>query len=116
MKKLTLLEQLYNGFHLEPNELVEAEHLLNRLNAELKSRKPHVIEFTRVNSDMYGNPRYVCHFTNISSDYKTALKLANKIGGRKFNNKQYSGGIVFQSYNLDDTRKHIERIKDTSSF
>jgi hypothetical protein len=91
------------------------------------------IEFTRVKNDTNGNPRYVCHFLNLATDkdlaiidkmivkekiknvfsyrieteYKLALKRAKKIGGRKFHNKQYGGGIVFQSYNLQDTEKRI---------
>lgn len=55
--------------------------------------------FTRVNSDTNGNPRYVIHFLNLNNDYENALKTARKLGGRKFHNKQYGGGIVFQSYN-----------------
>lgn len=66
--------------------------------------------FTRVNNDINGNPRYVIHFLNIANNYETAVKLANKIGGRKFHNKQYGGGIVFQSYSLTDTIKRINSI------
>ena len=76
------------------------------------------IEFTRVKSDINGNPRYVCHFFNLLKDnekqvgnYELAVKRANKIGGRKFHNKQYGGGIVFQSYNLDSTERFIFRKK-----
>jgi hypothetical protein len=78
------------------------------------------IEFTRVNNDVNGNPRYVCHFFNllkaeesyssglsISERYDLAVKRANKIGGKRFHNKQYGGGIVFQSYNLKDTEQSI---------
>jgi hypothetical protein len=80
------------------------------------------INWTRINNDVNGNPRYVCHFmdllTNseqnnsvaslsIEGKYKIALIRAKKIGGRKFHNKQYGGGIVFQSYNLHDTEKSI---------
>lgn len=91
------------------------------------------IEFTRVNNDVNGNPRYVCHFMSllnanergyayegeeidsnkpvlsldVSGKYALALKKAKKIGGRKFHNKQYGGGIVFQSYNIGETEKHI---------
>jgi hypothetical protein len=69
------------------------------------------IEFTRVSNDVNGNPRYVCHFLNIAEDYQTAVKLANKIGGRKYHNKSYGGGIVFQSYNIDRTAEKINEIK-----
>ena len=75
--------------------------------------------FTRINNDTCGNPRYVCHFLHLLTDaeredrssdrYAIACKRANKIGGRKFHNKQYGGGIVFQSYSLDETVESIER-------
>lgn len=67
-------------------------------------------DFTRVNNDTNGNPRYVLHFLafittkdsdyDISGKYELALKRSRKFGGRKFHNKQYGGGIVFQSYNV----------------
>lgn len=90
------------------------------------------IDWTRINNDTNGNPRYVCHFhafTNdsdreqalaeqkaglsnsfIDSMYRTALNRAKKLGGRKFHNKQYGGGIVFQSYNIQDTEKQIHEL------
>lgn len=75
------------------------------------------IEWTRVNSDQYGNPRYVCHYLNLLVDgehgYDLALKRAKKIGGGKFNNKQYGGGIVFQSYNIQDDEKRIKQLLDS---
>jgi hypothetical protein len=66
-------------------------------------------DFTRVKSDINGNPRHVCHFlhldvhgweSNISvpDRYAIALKLANTLGGKKYHNKQYGGGIVFKEY------------------
>jgi hypothetical protein len=77
------------------------------------------IDWTRTNNDGNGNPRYVCHFNDLLTDkeredmpfnarYKFAIKRANKIGGRKFNNKQYGGGIVFQSYNIKETETKIK--------
>ena len=78
------------------------------------------IEFTRVNNDVNGNPRYVCHYLRfitpkdlenpnyvMGNDYELALKKAKSIGGKKYHNKQYGGGIVFQSYNIDKTEKDI---------
>ncbi len=92
------------------------------------------IDFTRVNNDVNGNPRYVCHFhafTNdsdreqalaeqkaglsssfIDSMYRTALRRAKQLGGKKFHNKQYGGGIVFQSYNIGELEKRILEIKE----
>lgn len=83
------------------------------------------IDWTKVNHDTNGNPRYVCHFlqlctegerkadrsiVSLSECYARACRRANQIGGRKFHNKQYGGGIVFQSYSLEETERAIERI------
>jgi len=75
------------------------------------------LDWTRVNNDVNGNPRYVVHFLDIapmrygeyelSNKYDGVVKFANKLGGKKFHNKQYGGGIVFQSYNLDSTERFI---------
>lgn len=65
------------------------------------------IEFTRINNDVNGNPRYVCHYlafisdkdgVNVTDGYNLALKRSRQLGGKKFHNKQYGGGIVFQMY------------------
>jgi hypothetical protein len=80
-------------------------------------------KFTRITNDYNGNPRYVIHFLELLNDeerinlpfnlkYVYALKKAKKIGGKKFHNKQYGGGIVFQSYNLQDTWNAIQEIKE----
>lgn len=68
------------------------------------------ITFTRINSDTNGNPRYVCHFLNLADKYDDACKLANRIGGRKYHTKRYGGGIVFQSYSLNETVTAINRV------
>jgi hypothetical protein len=99
------------------------------------------IEFTRINNDINGNPRYVCHYLNLivpgdypklhgATDeeqkayddvmsrteylYAKAVKRANKIGGRKYHNKQYGGGIVFQSYNITATEMQINELLNES--
>ena len=75
------------------------------------------IEFTRVNNDVYGNPRYVTNFLSLLnedeqtlSNYSLAVKRANKLGGKKYRGNDFGGGIVFQSYNLDELRKRIIEI------
>ena len=82
-------------------------------------------KFTRINNDINGNPRYVIHFLEILNDeektsipfnkkYQYAVKKANKIGGKKYDNKSYGGGIVFQSYNIEETYKAIQKIKNST--
>lgn len=79
------------------------------------------IEFVKIRHDSNGNPRYVCHFSaldvisgnqsfGVGYRYDAAVKLARTIGGRRFHNKQYGGGIVFQSYSLESTVADISRI------
>lgn len=74
-------------------------------------------DFYQVKNNTYGNPRYVLHFlafltpkdkfTSLTERYALALKRARKFSGRKFHNKQFGGGIVFESYNLHDLTKRI---------
>jgi len=85
---------------------------------------PETLTFTRVPSDANGNPRYAVHFLNlntreeldrdpwipISDKYNLATKRANTIGGRRYHCKRYGGGIVFQSYSIDETAAHISRV------
>jgi len=79
----------------------------------------------RVNNDINGNPRYVVHFLNILNNeensflpfnkkYEYSLKKAKIIGGKKYDNKQYGGGIVFQSYNSDDLKRKIVKVMQTT--
>lgn len=76
--------------------------------------------FKRINNDTNGNPRYVCHYSHLSTPvdrdadvlqrYSLALARARSIGGRKYHTKGYGGGIVFQSYNLQDICDSINKI------
>ena len=72
--------------------------------------------------DTSGNQRYVVHFLrlkgllpnegkgmDILQMYSAVLKEANKLGGRKFHNQEYGGGVVFQSYDVYDTAKSINK-------
>ena len=79
------------------------------------------INWARINNNVNGNPRYVCHFLNfildsdrnsfdISGLYDLALKRAKKLGGKKFHNKQYGGGIVFVSYSLPELENRIAEL------
>ena len=92
------------------------------------------IEFKRVNNDINGNPRDVCHFLPLINDqdeekakelsdvvrpyqmsvshlYDIAVSKAHKIGGKKYRGKDFGGGIVFQSYNIEETEEAIIKAK-----
>ena len=94
--------------------------------AGIPAVQPETLTFTRVPSDACGNPRYVVHFLalntreeldragpdwiGIHEKYRLACKRANSIGGRRYHTKRYGGGIVFQSYSIDETAAHISRV------
>jgi hypothetical protein len=79
-------------------------------------------DLTRINNDSNGNPRYVIHFlalltkeekdsNDVGDRYNFAVARAkNLFGGRRFHNKQYGGGIVFQSYNVETELRLINGI------
>lgn len=85
------------------------------------------MEYLRVNNDINGNPRYVFHFLSFLTDseqesirskarpfrvisdmYDVAIDKARAIGGKKYRGKDFGGGIVFQSYNIEFTIKQIQ--------
>lgn len=56
-------------------------------------------QFTRLGCDANGNPRHVCSWLGFGfKTYAEAVRAANKIGGRKYNTRQFGGGLVFQAY------------------
>lgn len=69
-------------------------------------------EITRLNSDANGNSRFCVHFLGLepadmheklrlrltlTERYARAVKLANKLGGRRYHCKAYGGGVAFQA-------------------
>lgn len=70
--------------------------------------------FYRVNNDVNGNPRYVTHYLAFlrddelgPGDYDIAKQRANKLGFKVYRGKDFGGGFVCQSYNLEND---VERI------
>lgn len=84
--------------------------------------------FTRVKNDINGNPRYVIHFLNLLTEAESnnralsimekkliALNKAKKIGGKAYRGRDYGGGIVFQSYNLQDECDRLNEMLEASN-
>lgn len=84
-------------------------------------------DFTRVNNSSNGTPRYVCHFLKFMNEeieknirdnfsaslahnpllftsfcYDEAALMAKKHGGKKYRGKEYGGGIVFETFSIDN--------------
>ena len=68
-------------------------------------------DFFRVNNDVNGNPRYVIHFLAFDSDYDKAKVLANSIGFRVYRGRDFGGGFVSMSYNLENTAERIINVR-----
>ena len=75
-------------------------------------------------SDYYGNPRFVVHyldFPNLDPDPECSASgideivamqeryienVRHAVGGKRYRGKDFGGGIVFQSYNIEATLRH----------
>ena len=91
----------------------------NYLYTETHTVQNKEIEVFRIPNDLNGNPRYVVHFMDLNiklADYDNINKL---YGFKKYRAKWFGGGVVFQSYNIEDTLnfaldkvKEIEAVKN----
>ena len=123
VKKKKISEQsILNRIHKVKDSVSKLDEAQHR---HMMGMNHHPVRFTRINNDINGNPRYAIHFLDLinseenqflpfSKKYEYALKKAKKIGGKKYDNKQYGGGIVFQSYNIEDLEKKIIALRHTS--
>lgn len=71
------------------------------------------IEVFRIPNDTNGNPRYVVHFRDLGIglwDYDNINKL---YGFNKYRAQWFGGGVVFQSYNIEDTLNYaLDKVKE----
>ena len=71
------------------------------------------IETFRIDNDTNGNPRYVVDFYDLGIglwDYDNINKL---YGFKKYTAKWFGGGVVFQSYNIEDTLNFaLDKVKE----
>lgn len=65
------------------------------------------IDVYRVNNDVNGNPRYVVHFLSLNLDSAKPTDKTRSVGLSKYRGKDFNGGFVFTSYNVD---QDLERI------
>ena len=78
------------------------------------------MEFKRINNDINGNPRFVFHFLaflgteegTIEERFNIALKKARRLGAKAYKGKDFGGGIVLQSYNIEKTIESINRLAE----
>ena len=66
----------------------------------------------RVNNDVNGNPRYVIHFLAFANTYDEAHAIAKSVGFQKYRGKNFGGGFVCQSYNVENTAEKIIKVRN----
>ena len=75
------------------------------------------IEVFRIPYDTNGNPRYVVHFRDLGVglwDYDNINKL---YGFNKYRAKWFCGGVVFQSYNIEDTLNYaLDKVEEVNAL
>lgn len=72
-------------------------------------------DFFRVNNDVNGNPRYVIHFLAFANEYDAAHKIANRLGFRIYRGRDFGGGFVCQSYNIESDAERIIAAREVAA-
>ena len=89
----------------------------NYLYTEMHTVQGKEIEVFRIPNDNNGNPRYVVHFLDLNiklSDYDNINKL---YGFKKYRAQWFGGGVVFQSYNIEDTLNYaLDKVKEINEL
>ena len=89
----------------------------NYLYTEMHTIQNEEIEVFRIKSDSNGNPRYVVHFLDLNIkllDYDNINKL---YGFKKYRAQWFGGGVVFQSYNIQDTLNWaLDKVKEINEL
>ena len=71
----------------------------------------------RIPNDTNGNPRYVVHFRDLGIglwDYDNINKL---YGFNKYRTKWFGSGVVFQSYNIEDTLNYaLDKVEEVNAL
>lgn len=91
----------------------------NYLYTETHTVQGKEIEVFRIPNDVNGNPRYVVDFYDLGIGLWDYDKINMMYGFNKYRAKWFGGGVVFQSYNIEDTLnfaldkvKEIEAVKN----
>ena len=89
----------------------------NYLYKEITTVKNERLTVFRIPNDVNGNPRYVIHFSDLGiklADYDNINKL---YGFKKYRAGWFGGGVVFQSYNIQDTLNFaLDKVKEVNAL
>lgn len=102
---------------------------LNKDKIKNKLNMVTIDNFTKIRNSVNGSPRYVIHFLRlltkeeqddirakarpmqpVNDMYMEAVNKAKGLGGKRYRGKDYGGGIVFQTPNLQDLANRINKL------
>ena len=67
----------------------------------------------RIPNDANGNPRYVVHFMDLDIKLADYDKINKLYDFNKYRAGWFGGGVVFQSYNIEDTLNFaLDKVKE----
>ena len=85
----------------------------NYLYKEITTVKNERIKVFRIKNDVNGNPRYVVHFMDLNIKLADYDKINKLYGFKKYRAGWFGGGVVFQSYNIQDTLNFaLDKVKE----
>ena len=84
---------------------------MQKCHLDYKAQESLGYQFHRANNSYDGNPRYVIHFLAFGSDYDNALELAKSLGFKRYRGRDFGGGFVVESYNLENTAEQIVSLR-----
>lgn len=89
----------------------------NYLYTETHTVQGKEIEAFRIPNDTNGNPRYVVHFRDLGIDLWDYDNINKLYGFNKYRAKWFGGGVVFQSYNIQETLNFaINKVKEINEL
>ena len=89
----------------------------NYLYTETHTVQGKEIEVFRIPNDTNGNPRYVVHFRDLGIDLWDYDNINKLYGFCKYRAKWFGGGVVFQSYNIEDTLNWaLDKVKEIGAL
>ena len=89
----------------------------NYLYTETHTVQGKEIEAFRIPNDTNGNPRYVVHFRDLGIDLWDYDNINKLYGFNKYRAKWFGGGVVFQSYNIEDTLNFaLDKVKEINEL
>ncbi len=65
------------------------------------------VDVYRTTNDINGNPRYIVHYLALGLPDYVSTEKTSKAGLKKYRGRDFGGGFVFTSYNVEENLEWI---------